>query len=253
VESRVFAAFSARLGITNICEYEQKTLKKHQDLLQQQASVAKQLAALTAQLAYEQKRDFQGNLDRLTAQMTQATEEQEALLTLEQRLLAEEIQSRGKVNEAKAKVAAALQAREQLHAELRATQARRAEVLKDREALTKKLSAEEILIERGRTVLHEILQKARTDEVALPTVPQGEQGGDEGAAGTGAGAGRRSSKGAVASQRDSEDLRWEGSQSQSQAQKHRATGAEGTNICDVFRFDCVGHGERAFSISTLSM
>jgi hypothetical protein len=251
VESRVFAAFSARLGITNIREYEQKTLKKHQDLLQQQASVAKQLAALTAQLAYEQKRDFQGNLDRLAAQMTQATEEQEALLTLEQRLLAEEIQARGKVNEAKAKVAAALQAREQLHAELRASQARRAEILKDREALTKKLSAEEILIERGRTVLHEILQKARTDEVALPTVPQGEQGGDEGPAATGAGAGRRSSKGMVASQRDSEDLRWEGSQSQSQ--KHRAVGAEGTNIRDVFSHNCVGHGKRASSISTVSV
>jgi structural maintenance of chromosome 1 len=227
VEAQVFADFSARLGITNIREYEQTALRKHQDLLQQQAVVTKQSAALSSQLAYELKRDFQGSLDRLAVQMSDAAKENDALLALEQSLLHEEIKIRGLVKEANDKVNKLRLAKDELHYALKAAQVRRAEVLKDKESVTKKLAGEEILIERGRTQLHEILQKARTDEIALPTVDGGGDG-DAGKAGKGSARGEGGVRG-----RDSEDLRWEGTQSQSLQQRQSASGrrGEGRYLC----------------------
>jgi structural maintenance of chromosome 1 len=229
VEAQVFADFSARLGITNIREYEQTALRKHQDLLQQQAVVTKQSAALSSQLAYELKRDFQGSLDRLAVQMGDAAKENDVLLALEQSLLHEEIKIRGLVKEANDKVNKLRHAKDELHQALKTAQIRRAEVLKDKESVTKKLAGEEILIERGRTQLHEILQKARTDEIALPTV---NGAGDE-ETGKAGNAGKSSARGeGVVRGRDSEDLRWEGTQPQSLPQRQSASGrrGEGTQI-----------------------
>jgi len=86
-----------------------------------------------------------------------------------------------------------LQIREQLRAdnirvgELRAQRAtvlqssqalqdRRQEIVADKDSISKKLAGEEILIERARAQLHDTLQKAQVEEVALPAVPVTEKG-----------------------------------------------------------------------------
>lgn len=157
-------------GITNIREYESTTLKKHQSLLSQQQSIAKQTAELSAQLQYELKKDFHGTLDRISTSFSEATAELVTLTDSEQSLLHEEIAIRGNLKTLNEKLTALRNNKEAIHSTLKSLQARRAEVLKDRDIVSKKLNDVEIMIERYRTNLHEILQKARVDEVALPTI-----------------------------------------------------------------------------------
>lgn len=72
VETEVFAAFSASVGVDNIREYEEKCLKQNQELMNRLGNVTKQTAAVTAQLEYETKRDFQGVLAQVQEQHREA-------------------------------------------------------------------------------------------------------------------------------------------------------------------------------------
>ena len=64
VQNEIYGDFSARLGVDNICEYEETRLKSHQELMARENEVAEQKAALQAQLQYEMKRDFEGAVSR---------------------------------------------------------------------------------------------------------------------------------------------------------------------------------------------
>lgn len=231
VEAEVFGAFSAKLGISNIRDYEEKSLRKHQELLQRHNTVAKQCAALVAQLEYEKKRDFEGVLARLNQQIREAEQENEALNKLEQNLLREELKIRAQLKEANEKVTGLRAQKDELHQNLKATQIRRTEVLRDKESVSKKLAGEEILIERGRTQLHDILQKARVDEVALPTV----QGADTESEEPSESAGESSHATSSAHRsRDKEDLIWEGTQSQAQRKRGAARPSAGTVVPCIY-------------------
>ncbi|KAJ1421694.1 RecF/RecN/SMC, partial [Ochromonadaceae sp. CCMP2298] len=211
VEAEVFGAFSAQMGIANIREYEETALKKHQQLLLKSSAVSKQLSELTAQLAYERKRDFQGVLKRLEKQVADAGEEQARLEELDTQLLEEELRVRALLRAANEKVGLLKTQREELLATLKAAQGGRAEVLRDKERLSKRLAGEEILIERGRTQLHDILQKARVDEVALPTTTSTTSSTADEEEGV--------SSRSKHSSRDSEELAWEGTHTQTTARR----------------------------------
>ena len=170
VESTVFASFSAQLGISNIREYESTTIKRHQQLLAQQSGIAKQAAELSAQLQYELKKDFAGTLERISTSIQEANSEFDKLTTSEQKLLHTEIATRGELKTATEHVSRLQLNKATIHATLRALQSKRAALLADRDSVSKKINDVEIMIERYRTSLHDILQKARVDEVALPTI-----------------------------------------------------------------------------------
>lgn len=111
-----------------------------------------------------------GTLERINTSFSEATAELVALTDAEQSLLHEEISIRGQLKTLNEKLSTLRANKEAIHSTLKSLQARRAEVLKDRDTVSKKLNDVEIMIERYRTNLHEILQKARVDEVALPTI-----------------------------------------------------------------------------------
>jgi structural maintenance of chromosome 1 len=170
VEIEIFAEFSKKMGITNIHDYESTSIKRHQEILQKHNAILKQVSALNAQLEYEMKRDFNGVLIRVNQQIVDANKENQILLLQERKLIDEEIVIRGKLKDANTKVHGIKNDKDELQIQLKSIQSRRQEVQNDKEVVSKKLAGVEISIERGRTHLHEILQKAQVDEVALPTV-----------------------------------------------------------------------------------
>ena len=238
VESEVFAAFSQRMGITNIREYEQTTVRKHESLMSKYNTVVKQKSELQSQLQYELKRDFKGTLERVSAQLGEAGDEKEAAEQHEQDLLQKEIAFRAELEALTGRLQEAREARDEVHASLKECQGRRSEVLRDKERVAKQIAGQEILIERGRAKLHDILQKAQVEEVALPTVQIASSSGGSGGrrrsstAGAAAAAGGRrgktdgtgskeSSSMDTSEEGDEEDeddddaeLRWTGTQSQ---------------------------------------
>lgn len=58
----MFAAFSAEVGVANIREFEESSVKQHRAMLEESSRVTKQIATLTAQIEYIEKRDFQGSM-----------------------------------------------------------------------------------------------------------------------------------------------------------------------------------------------
>jgi len=166
----VFASFSAKLGISNIRQYESTTIKKHQQLLTQQSSIAKQTAELSAQLQYELKKDFIGTLDRINTSINEANAEFEKLTNAEQTFLQTEIATRTELKAATERVNTLQHNKSTIHVTLRTLQSKRSALIADRDSVSKKINDVEIMIERYRTNLHDILQKARVDEVALPTI-----------------------------------------------------------------------------------
>jgi structural maintenance of chromosome 1 len=220
----IFGTFSESVGVENIREYEENILKSHQQLVAKRAAVVEQSASLSAQYAYEVKRDFKGALERFQAQLVAARAEEAAMDAEEGRLLLEEEKLIDAVREAKARTAAAQEVRSAAAGVVKKKQVERAAVTASRAAYEKKMSGEAILIERQRAHLHEVLQRAQVDEVALPTISIEEEeeeaagatkrsgrGGSSSSSssGGGGGGGDREKKNSEA---NDDDLVWTGSQ-----------------------------------------
>lgn len=166
----IFGSFSESVGVENIREYEENVLKSHQQLVAKRAAVVEQRTSLSAQYEYEVKRDFKGALKRFQAQLVEARSEENAMDLQEGQLLVREEQLISAVREAKAKTARAQEERSAAAAVVRRKQSERTAVTADKAGLEKKLSGEEISIERLRAHLHDVLLRAQVDEVALPTI-----------------------------------------------------------------------------------
>ena len=211
VERDVFGAFSASVGVANIREYEETKLRHHQELTKKSNAVSEQRASLSAQLEYELKRDFAGALKRFQAQSAEARKSATALEKDELGLLQKEENLIESVRSAVQKVKEAAEVRAKEASKVKAQQSQRSAVAAERASLEKKLAGEEILIERQRAQLHEVLQRAQVDEVALPTVDA------VGTGGVGRGHGQASASAVSSSSSsqaadDDEDLHWAGSQ-----------------------------------------
>jgi structural maintenance of chromosome 1 len=214
----IFGTFSESVGVENVREYEENILKSHQQLVAKRAAVVEQNASLSAQYAYEVKRDFKGALERFQTQLVAARAEEAAMDAEEGRLLLEEEKLINAVREAKARTAAAQEVRSAAAGVVKKKQVERAAVTASRAAYEKKMSGEAILIERQRAHLHEVLQRAQVDEVALPTISMEEEEESAGAAKR-SGRGSSSSSGSGGgdgekkdSETNDDDLAWTGSQ-----------------------------------------
>lgn len=170
VESVVFSEFSVSVGVENIREYEENSLKKHEQLLQKTNAATKQLASLTSQLEYEMKRDFSGSLKRVEEQVRNSRMNLEKLEEDEQAILQKELHVRQLAKEAQQQVDRLKQEKDKFDQTWRLLQAQRDEITNDRKLIMSKISKEELSIEGARAKLHEVLQKAEMDEVSLPTV-----------------------------------------------------------------------------------
>jgi structural maintenance of chromosome 1 len=211
VETEEFREFSARLGIDNICEYEQNVLKAHQTVLVKSGAIAEQKAALSAQLEYELKRDFKSARDKQLAQIAAAKQELEVTEAELKALSKEEDEIRASIracSEAISKLKTSKNADFERSKEL---QKLRSDAAAARDAIGRKISAEEIEVERMRSQLHEMLQKAMVDEIALPTINVDRR------ASTGTARGRSSRGQSSVSSGDVEvdlDLEWAGTNTQ---------------------------------------
>jgi structural maintenance of chromosome 1 len=175
VEATVFSAFSASMGVENIREFEETQLQQHNELVANMAVIGEQRASLLAQVEYENKRDFSGALQRQKAQISEVRQnielKQKELLALTQ----EENKLRSQIAESAAKKASAHNERKEAENLVKSLQAQKSNINAEKDAVTKKVTGEEIQIEKLRGQLHELLQRAQVEEIALPTVETGNQ------------------------------------------------------------------------------
>lgn len=65
VQSKVFTAFSKKVGVENIAEYEEKRLNEAKKHLERKKEIDNQISALENQLDYNRKRDLTGTSEQL--------------------------------------------------------------------------------------------------------------------------------------------------------------------------------------------
>mmetsp|Transcript_3027 Transcript_3027/g.4618 ORF Transcript_3027/g.4618 Transcript_3027/m.4618 type:complete len:1350 (+) Transcript_3027:171-4220(+) len=170
VESEIFGPFSRRMGVENIRDFEETRLRHHKELIARKSEVAEQRASLRAQMEYELKRDFKGALSnhcrRLEGTVREISDVEEEMKRLTVQSEELRVQCEGLV----AKREELKKGKKEIETELKTLQSRRNALASEKESALKRVAAQEIAIERLRSQLHETLQKAEVEEIALPAV-----------------------------------------------------------------------------------
>ena len=182
IENDVFGPFSKSLGIASIREFEEEKLAVHQTFLRKQSSISERKAALSSQLDYYLKRDFDSQLKRLGAQRDGIAAEIAKLDKQSEQFTGDKEKIARAINDLNAKKLEYDESQKKSNALLRTIQSKHLEVQNKKNEVKKKISGEEILVERARVHLHEILQKAHVDEIDLPHVD--DEGSAEGSSET---------------------------------------------------------------------
>ena len=170
VQSEVFHDFSARLGVQNIREYEENRLKHHQALIARKSEITEQKSALQAQLKYEMKRDFEGALIKHRQQIEKCRNEISDLVIELNDLAQEQSRLTNLVGELFGKKESILKQKKEEEDNMKILQRKRQELGNEAAAFMKKITSQEIQLERLRLKIHEILQKAEVEEIALPVI-----------------------------------------------------------------------------------
>lgn len=179
IEATVFGSFSNRIGVENIREYEETRVKKHKDLIKQKNNFAEQRSTLEAQLEYELKKDFDNALRTCDKQISTTKSELENLKKEINELTKETDKITRECDSLNASRDELKKQKKNQDAELRGLQLKRNDITSKKEIAMKKASAQDILIERLRLQLREILKKAQVDEIALPAIIHETQGAED--------------------------------------------------------------------------
>jgi structural maintenance of chromosome 1 len=215
VEARVFKNFSESVGVTNIREFEENSLKRHQELRAKMKKLSERRAALEAQLEYERKRDFDRLLKQYQGQLTDIARDIALSETEKKALESEEKAMRKAVQSATKELEVVTATKDELRSSMKKIHLRQADVIEEKDSLAKKVSAKEILAERFRSQLHDVLQRALVEEISLPVVDSTSQSGSSKATNSNK---RNSGSSGISSSSSSdadsldESLRWTGSQ-----------------------------------------
>jgi len=174
-----FAPFREKTGLKDLLAYEQSVGRAREDFLEQRRKIREHLAKVTEQRSYEEGRDLKEPMLKVQKKI----HEVKAKVAREEK---KERDLRKKVEEAKANLAdaEASLAQASSHENELEDIARKchqeyvdmqAEVSKTR----KKIASEEDNLEKLRAKLHDTLQRARVDEVDLPSIQDDTQPGIE--------------------------------------------------------------------------
>lgn len=101
--------------------------------------------------------------------------------------------------------------------------------MKERASVSKRITSEESVLEQLRAKLHEVLQRARVEEVKLPII-----GGDREESGEAGGAGGRKRRRGSNAEGDDEEEEQDGEEGGSESQKGSTRDSE---VSGVFIFD----------------
>ena len=169
IESSIFDPFCAALNVGSVREIEESWTLHHQRT-RRLTELGEKRASLLAQISYEQKKDFGLLLESLQSKIESHQR------TLKE-ILEEEKNLQRKVDDIRLGIAADKAVINDLgqkkREEMDNVQAVFAAISRDTakmETLSKQKSGAELQLERHRAHLHEILRKARLEEVPIPTI-----------------------------------------------------------------------------------
>jgi structural maintenance of chromosome 1 len=171
-EDAIFGPFRDATGVQDLKAYDEAIGKSRDEYNDNKRAMMEHIAQLEQQISYETSRDVQQPIARIEkrirdrkATLAQAKERREAL---ENELAG----IREHLEEAVAAVAKAEEDEKEQEASVAQCQKEVNRIQKERSEISKKISNVDAHLERLRGQLHETLQKARIEEVALPLLDE---------------------------------------------------------------------------------
>ncbi|KAG2393409.1 hypothetical protein C9374_006940 [Naegleria lovaniensis] len=170
VEEGIFAAFSKKIGIDNIREYENKRQKAEEHAAKERSRFETMISRLTNQLELIRKRDVATSLDRLEKEVE--TEEKslekkkERVKQLETELISVEKDFKKLLEELKSSQSSIDDKNTEMNELKKILQTDMDELTK----ITKQITAKENQIEQLRNKRQEMFMKCKIEEIELPSI-----------------------------------------------------------------------------------
>eukprot|EP01027_Heterolobosea_sp_BB2_P014085 GEZU01020278.1.p1 GENE.GEZU01020278.1~~GEZU01020278.1.p1 ORF type:complete len:467 (-),score=180.92 GEZU01020278.1:41-1441(-) len=175
LEDEIYADFSARVGVENIREYEERQLRAAKERAQKRSEFDILLARLQNRLDYERNRDLKGPIDQLEESIKEKEKSLDALKKKEEKLaneinkIEEDIKDQSdRAKELRKKID---DKETEINELKRIADGKLAEVGKSKKHITLK----ENQVEQLRNRRQELVLKCRVDEIEIPMLEGGEE------------------------------------------------------------------------------
>ncbi|KAL6059837.1 Structural maintenance of chromosomes protein 1B [Balamuthia mandrillaris] len=182
IEDRIFADFSRRLGITNIREYEERRNAYEAEKTEKRLSFSNQISLLENQLAYERSKDPQTPLTKIDTQLN----EDRAELT---RFKKEIKKTEDEINQLKEALTELRNEKKEFKTNLKDFETTIRTLKKELDSLIqeigeiqKRITAKETENDRYKMYRHNLYQRCKVEQIALPLLRSEEEGELESAA-----------------------------------------------------------------------
>jgi structural maintenance of chromosome 1 len=168
VEKDVFADFSSTVGVENVLSYEREIEERNHQIHEEFHSLSKLNASLKAQLEYELGVDLKSDLIQLEEEISTVRLGLEKLSIEESVLRAALKTVVDGLNDNLAKLQSLKKDKHESADSLLSLKKTHDQLIADKEAMMKKASAEEVVVDRAASELSYLLKQSIVDEVSLP-------------------------------------------------------------------------------------
>jgi len=178
VEEKHLAPFREKTGLTDLRAYDNAVSKAREDFVEKLMALKQHRAKLESQLTYEDGRDFVSPVAKVEKKIAASKKKLEECTKKEENLTKQVEEATKKLAEAVAVCEKATKEEQNIEKEVAEVQKVFTEAQSERLTISKGMNTEDAELERLRGELHEILQKARVEEVELPMIKQKNKKGE---------------------------------------------------------------------------
>jgi len=171
-EEVYYGPFREKTGLTDFDAYSEATDKAREEYLKKRRAIREHLERLKAKKEYEDGRDFAKGISKKENMLKDRIEKLERVLLIEKELLEKVMMAKTRLDDVE-KEQKVMQDLEKKHEEtVKESQKLHKESQTEETRISKVISTDQSTLERMRANLHEILQKARVEEVSIPLVTE---------------------------------------------------------------------------------
>eukprot|EP00252_Welwitschia_mirabilis_P022634 TRINITY_DN6180_c0_g1_i1.p1 TRINITY_DN6180_c0_g1~~TRINITY_DN6180_c0_g1_i1.p1 ORF type:complete len:1224 (-),score=352.15 TRINITY_DN6180_c0_g1_i1:258-3929(-) len=168
ISDRLFKDFSESVGVANIREYEENQLREAQERSERRLKLSRQLAKLKYQIEYEQRRDTEAPIKKLTASLTTLNEELERAKLREAEAKSAMDKALHELDEVKREAEGFKSKADGCEGLIQEIKKQASNVTTNIGKLKRQISAKEALIEQLKSKKQEILENCELEQIKLP-------------------------------------------------------------------------------------
>lgn len=173
-EEEYFGPFRRQTGLKDLRAYEEAVGRAREQFLEERRNIREHLARIKAQKSYEESRDFVGPSHQARKSIEAHENKLAAAEEKQKILLAQEATAKADLADSEASLQEVTKHEQERENEAKEAQQAYAEAQTEATEMKKKIRGVESGLEKLRHKLHEILQRARVEEVELPLLENDE-------------------------------------------------------------------------------